>query len=53
MKLGDPTDNIKFAGFKKRITDNEAKFSSTHGKPFRFRVELKGEEVVLVAVPLA
>lgn len=52
-KLGDPTDNLKFAGFKQRIADNEQKFHATHGKPFRFRVELKGEEVVLVAVPLA
>lgn len=52
-KLGDPTDNIKFAGFKKRITDDEQRFTANHGKPFRFRVELKGEEVVLVAVPLA
>jgi hypothetical protein len=52
-KLGDPVDNVKFAGFKGRITDNEAKFASTHGKPFRFKVEQKAEEVVLVAVPLA
>jgi hypothetical protein len=53
QRLGDPTDNIKFAGFKKRIADSEQQFSATHGKPFRFRVELKGQEVVLVAVPLA
>jgi hypothetical protein len=52
-KLGDPTDSVKFAGFKNRIAADEAKFASTHGKPFRFRVEPRAEEVVLVAIPLA
>lgn len=52
-KLGDPTDNLKFGGFEKRIKDSEQRLTNQHGKPFRYRVEQKGEEVVLVAVPLA
>ena len=51
--LGDPIDAIKFAPFAERIKGLEAEMSGKHGKPFRYRVERSGGEVVLVAVPLA
>ena len=52
-KLGDPVDQIKFAPFMSRIQGLEKKLQEDHGKPFRYRVESKGNEVVFVAVPLA
>ena len=52
-ELGDPIDHIKFAPFNQRIKGLEQQLSDKHGKPFRYRVELSGKEVVFVAVPLA
>ncbi len=52
-KLGDPTDNVRFAAFQKRVQDGEQRLTDQHGKPFRYRIEQKGGEIVLVAVPLA
>lgn len=52
-QLGDPIDHIKFAAFNQRIQTLEQQLSDKHGKPFRYKVELSGKEVVFVAVPLA
>lgn len=51
--IGDPVDAIKFAPFAERIKGLETDMMAKHGKPFRYRVERSGGEVVLVAVPLA
>ncbi|MFO0550293.1 MAG: MXAN_5187 C-terminal domain-containing protein [Polyangiaceae bacterium] len=49
--VGDPTDHITRAQFVERIRASERELREKHGKPVRFRVEQKGKEVVLVAVP--
>lgn len=48
--IGDPTDHITQADFVARLRASEAELAQKHGKPVRFRAELKGKEVVLVAV---
>lgn len=48
--IGDPTDHITVTDFTARLKSSEAELAQKHGKPVRFRVELKGKEVVLVAV---
>lgn len=50
--LGDPVDHIRFAPFSDRIKASERELSEKHGKPFRYRIEQKGSEVVFLAVPL-
>jgi hypothetical protein len=50
--VGDPVDHIKFAPFRQRVQASEQQLSTKHGKPFRYRIEAKGGEVVFVAVPL-
>ena len=51
-EVGDPADALKFAQFSQRIKHSELQMSQKHSKPFRFKVEVKGKDVVLVAVPL-
>lgn len=51
--LGDPVDHLRFAPFAQRIKSSEAQLTNKHGKPFRYRIEAQGKEVVLLAVPLA
>ena len=51
--IGDPVDHVRFAHFSQRIKGLEQQMQSKHSKPFRYRLESKGKEVVLVAVPLA
>ncbi len=50
--LGDPVDHITEAAFVERIRTSELETSQRLGKPVRFKVELRGREVTLVAVPL-
>jgi hypothetical protein len=52
-EVGDPTDHITKEAFLERLMTSEREMSQKHGKPVRFQVELRGREVVLVAVPLA
>lgn len=52
-RMGDPTGHIRFAAFSNRIKALEQQLSGRHGKPFRYKIEAKGREVVLMAVPLA
>jgi hypothetical protein len=51
--IGDPVDHVKFASFSQRIKGSEQELTTRHGKPFRYKVEVQGKEVVFVAVPLA
>jgi hypothetical protein len=51
--LGDPIDHITKDGFLSRLKESEAEMSSKHGKPVRYKIEVQGREVVLLAVPLA
>jgi hypothetical protein len=50
-QLGDPTDHITFPAFVERIMASERELGDKHGKPVRYKVEVRGREVVLLAVP--
>ncbi|HEU4404006.1 MAG TPA: MXAN_5187 C-terminal domain-containing protein [Polyangiaceae bacterium] len=50
--LGDPVDHITETAFAERIRASELETSQRLGKPVRFKVEVRGREVTLVAVPL-
>ncbi len=50
--IGDPSDHITQSEFTARLQSSEQELAQKHGKPVRFRVEVKGREVVLVAVAL-
>lgn len=50
--LGDPVDHITREAFVTRIRASEAEMAQKHGKPVRYKVEVRGREVVLLAVPL-
>jgi hypothetical protein len=51
--LGDPVDHITKEAFIGRIMASEREVAQKHGKPVRYKVEVRGKEVVLLAVPLA
>ena len=51
--VGDPVDHVRFAQFERRVKGLERDMTDKHGKPFRYRVEQKGGDVMFVAVPLA
>ncbi|MGH7284264.1 MAG: MXAN_5187 C-terminal domain-containing protein, partial [Polyangiaceae bacterium] len=50
--LGEPTDHITDATFRGRIQSMEQEASAKQGKPVRYRVQTRGKEVVLLAIPL-
>ncbi len=50
--LGDPVEDITLAAFVERIQASEREMSEKHGKPVRYKIEVRGREVVLLAVPL-
>ncbi len=50
--LGDPVDHITEEAFTARIKVSEAETASKHGKPVRYKLEVRGKEIVLLAVPL-
>ncbi len=50
--IGDPVDHITQSSFIDRIKQREAEMSSKSGRPVRYQVELRGREVVLIAVQL-
>jgi HAMP domain-containing protein len=52
QSLGDPVDHITFPAFIERIVASEKEMQEKHGKPVRYKVEVRGREVVLLAVPL-
>jgi HAMP domain-containing protein len=51
-ELGDPVDHIGLPAFVERIMASEKELADKHGKPVRYKVEVRGREVVLLAVPL-
>jgi hypothetical protein len=51
--LDDPVDHITKQAFIGRIMASEREMAQKHGKPVRYKVEVRGKEVVLLAVPLA
>jgi hypothetical protein len=53
QSLGDPTEGISLAAFVERIQASEQEMQDKHGKPVRYKIEVRGREVVLLAVPLA
>ena len=52
-QIGEPVDHITFEAFVGRIRTSEAETSQKHGKPVRYQVQLRGNAVVLIAVPLS
>jgi hypothetical protein len=51
--IGDPVEHITEASFVGRIQTSETEMREKHGKTVRYRVEVRGKEVVLIVVPLA
>ncbi len=52
-KIGEPVEHITFDAFIGRIRTSEAETSQKQGRPVRYQVQLRGNAVVLIAVPLA
>jgi hypothetical protein len=50
--LGDPTEGITLPAFVERIQASERELGEKHGKPVRYKVDVRGREVVLLAVPI-
>ncbi|AUX45980.1 hypothetical protein SOCE26_074820 [Sorangium cellulosum] len=50
--LGDPVDHITRDAFVARLKASEQDLGQKHGKPMRYKIEVRGKEVVLLAVPL-
>jgi hypothetical protein len=51
--IGDPTGHITQQAFEARIRQSESEMRDKHGKDVRYRIEQRGREVVLLAVPLS
>jgi len=51
-QLGDPVDHITPAAFQAKIQSSEQEMAQKHGRPVRYQVQLRGNGVVLNAVPL-
>jgi hypothetical protein len=51
-QLGDPVDHITPAAFEAKIRASEQEMAQKHGRPVRYQVQLRGNAVVLNAVPL-
>jgi hypothetical protein len=51
-QLGDPVDHITPAAFEAKIRTSEQEMAQKHGRPVRYQVQLRGNAVVLNAVPL-
>lgn len=52
QQIGDPVNHITEQAFVQRLQNSEREMAQKHGRPVRYRVELKGNAVVLIAVPL-
>jgi hypothetical protein len=50
--FGEAVDHITDATFRQRIMGMEQEASAKYGKPVRYRVQTRGREVVLLAIPL-
>ena len=51
-QLGDPVDHITLQAFQNKIQASEREMGQKHGRPVRYQVQLRGNSVVLNAVPL-
>jgi hypothetical protein len=51
-QIGEPVDHITFDAFVGRIRSSEAETSQKQGRPVRYQVQVRGNAVVLIAVPL-
>ena len=51
-QLGDPVDHITPGAFEAKIRASEQEMAQKHGRPVRYQVQLRGNAVVLNAVPL-
>ncbi len=51
-QLGDPVEGISFDGFIAHIRASEQEVATKHGRPVRYLVEVRGNSVVLIAVPM-
>ncbi len=51
--LDDPTEGITLPAFVERIQASEREMTEKHGKAVRYKIEVRGREVVLLAVPVA
>lgn len=51
--IGDPVDHITRDAFIGKIMASEREMAQKHGKPVRYKVELRDRQVSLLAVPLA
>jgi hypothetical protein len=52
-QIGEPVEHITFDAFIGRIRTSEAETSQKQGRPVRYQVQLRGNAVVLIAVPLS
>lgn len=52
QQLGDPVEGISFEGFIANIRSSEQEIAAKHGRPVRYLVEVRGNSVVLIAVPM-
>ena len=52
QQLGDPVDGISFDSFIANIRSSEQEIAAKHGRPVRYLVEVRGNSVVLIAVPM-
>lgn len=50
--IGDPVDHITETSFVERIQQREQEMTSRTGRAVRYQVQLRGKEVVLIAVQL-
>jgi hypothetical protein len=50
--IGDPVEHITQDSFIERIRQRELEMSSKSGRPVRYQVQLRGREVILLAVQL-
>jgi hypothetical protein len=50
--LGDPVDHVTLQSFTERLQASAQDMLAKHNKPYRFKIEVDGKEVVLVPVAL-
>jgi hypothetical protein len=52
QQIGDPVQHITQEAFVQRLQGSEREMSQKHQRAVRYKVEVKGNSVVLIAVPL-
>jgi hypothetical protein len=51
-RLGDPVDTVQFEGFVQHIQQNEIEMQAKHGVPVRYQIDVRKDDITLVAIPL-